>query len=533
MKQKTIVYVLNKKGKPLMPTTRCGHVRKLLKDKKAVVVNNEPFTIRLKYETPDIVQYLCDGVDTGRENIGEGVSDEDGNCVFLCHTETHNKSIKKKMTERAEHRHSRRRHARQKKQRKALATNNAIKNGNNAVQCHKKNCKSVNTTYPGAEESVEQKVVRGYEAQFNNRTRHDGWLTPSGNQLVQITMNCIKKTMEILPISEIKLERVCFDFQKLANENIRAWEYGKGPLYGFKTYKDYIDAEQEGKCLLCGKPIHHYHHIIPKSKGGSDTVDNIAGLCDECHNGIGGVHKDETVTDQLLQAKSGCMKQYKVSLLNSVMPKLIEELTAFCNNEGIQFSITDGKTTHDIRNALGLPKNHDIDGYCISLANRDVVPSFVTKVTYKRRRFKKKSNNNINALNTRVYKHNGKIVAKNRHKAMEQKEPSLEEYMSQYAEMHSPKECNRHFHQLEICPAKRTYTFHKNNKVAPAHPGDKIKYQKTNKINGKTKNSIFICTSIDVSQNKICNNEGNRKFKYCKVIEAGCIPYVDTKQFML
>ena len=35
-KQKTVVYILNKKGKPLMPTTRCGHVRKLLDAKKAV-----------------------------------------------------------------------------------------------------------------------------------------------------------------------------------------------------------------------------------------------------------------------------------------------------------------------------------------------------------------------------------------------------------------------------------------------------------------------------------------------------------------
>ena len=32
------VYVLNKNGKPLMPTTRCGHVRILLKTKKARVV---------------------------------------------------------------------------------------------------------------------------------------------------------------------------------------------------------------------------------------------------------------------------------------------------------------------------------------------------------------------------------------------------------------------------------------------------------------------------------------------------------------
>lgn len=48
------VYVLNKEGKPLMPTIRCGHVRLLLKAKKARVVNKNPFTIQLNYE----VRYL-------------------------------------------------------------------------------------------------------------------------------------------------------------------------------------------------------------------------------------------------------------------------------------------------------------------------------------------------------------------------------------------------------------------------------------------------------------------------------------------
>lgn len=41
------VYVLNKDGKPLMPTTRCGHVRYLLKEKKARVVKANPFTVKL------------------------------------------------------------------------------------------------------------------------------------------------------------------------------------------------------------------------------------------------------------------------------------------------------------------------------------------------------------------------------------------------------------------------------------------------------------------------------------------------------
>lgn len=52
------VYVLNKDGKPLMPTTRCGHVRHLLKEQKARVVTSKPFTIQLLYETDDVVQPL-------------------------------------------------------------------------------------------------------------------------------------------------------------------------------------------------------------------------------------------------------------------------------------------------------------------------------------------------------------------------------------------------------------------------------------------------------------------------------------------
>ena len=57
MKQKTYVYILNKQGKPLMPTTRCGKVRKLLKEGKAVVVRSNPFTIRLKYDTDNLEQH--------------------------------------------------------------------------------------------------------------------------------------------------------------------------------------------------------------------------------------------------------------------------------------------------------------------------------------------------------------------------------------------------------------------------------------------------------------------------------------------
>lgn len=102
------VYVLNKDGKPLMPTTRCGHVRYLLKEKKARVVKTKPFTIQLLYETNDVVQPLYLGIDPGRTNIGVAVVKADGTAVFTAHLETRNKEIPKLMKKRKDSRCARR-----------------------------------------------------------------------------------------------------------------------------------------------------------------------------------------------------------------------------------------------------------------------------------------------------------------------------------------------------------------------------------------------------------------------------------------
>lgn len=48
-----MVYVQDINGKPMMPTTRYGKVRRLLKENKAVVVSLCPFTIKLTYVTSD------------------------------------------------------------------------------------------------------------------------------------------------------------------------------------------------------------------------------------------------------------------------------------------------------------------------------------------------------------------------------------------------------------------------------------------------------------------------------------------------
>lgn len=172
--KKNPVYVVNKKGKPLEPTYRYGHVRKLLKSKKAVPISNEPFTIRLKYKTPDIVQGLYGGLDTGRENIGLAVSKKDGQGVYLSDVRTNNKSVKSNMADRAGFRRSRRRHDRQSKQRKANHDGTAIKNGDDDTVKSKHSCKSVKISYPGADNPVTHKVIRGKEGKI--------WMLKSGQE---------------------------------------------------------------------------------------------------------------------------------------------------------------------------------------------------------------------------------------------------------------------------------------------------------------------------------------------------------------
>ena len=124
-----MVYVLNKNGKPLMPTERYGHIRWLIKNDKAIPISNNPFTVRFKYDTPDVIQPLTLGIDVGRENICLGVSDNNGNCLFLANVETKNKQVTKNMSERKVHRQERRRYRRKRKQRKALILNQGIQNG--------------------------------------------------------------------------------------------------------------------------------------------------------------------------------------------------------------------------------------------------------------------------------------------------------------------------------------------------------------------------------------------------------------------
>lgn len=260
-------------------------------------------------------------------------------------------------------------------------------------------------------------------------------------------------------------------------------------------------------------------------------------MCYDCHYGPEGVHNCKETQDLLLELKTELNKSYKVSLLNSVMPKLIEELTAYCKQNDMQFIITNGKTTADTRNALQLDKEHHTDAYCISLVNKTMNAKIMPNKVYKLQRFKKKSGNNINALNKREYYLDSKLVAVNRHKATDQKDDSLEEFFNKYKETHLDKELQQLMHQIEIRPAKRTYTYHKDGRVCLFHVGDTILYKKKNKIKVNTKTKVFVCTGLKFTANydnaKLCDNTKSKKMKFCKVLKAGCIANIGCKTILV
>ena len=101
------VYVISKDGQPLMPTSRFGKVRRLLKNKKAKVVRSCPFTIKLLYE-PEIliVQEIVLGQDTGSKYVGTACVAN--NKVLYQSQVTLRDDIKKKMDGRRASRRNRR-----------------------------------------------------------------------------------------------------------------------------------------------------------------------------------------------------------------------------------------------------------------------------------------------------------------------------------------------------------------------------------------------------------------------------------------
>ena len=453
----TNIFVLNNDGTPLMPIHSFGRARRMVKSGKARIIRSKPFTLQMnrQIENPSVDACIM-GIDPGRTNIGICVTDSVGRVLFSSVVVTRNKKIRKLLLDRKRARQASRRGERRARQRRATACD---KTGKAAI-----------TEYwrmlPGYKKPVRCKIIRNTKAKFEHRVRPEGWLTPTANHLLLTHLNAVRKVMSFLPVASAVIELNRFDFARMENPGIGNWEYQKGKLAGYNSVEEAVSIQQNGKCLLCGKPIEHYHHIIPVLHGGSETIENRVGLCHHCHHRV---HTDDGTVKRLRKRKSGIQKKYHaLSVINQIMPCLLKELSVL-----LPLSITTGKETSAIRRVYGLPEKkqddgtHYIDAWCIAvsaLGDYDKEPSFHGSF-YEIRQFRRHDRARIKAQKERTYYLDGKAVAHNRHKRTGQSDSkkswdSLAEFRAK-----NPKDVSR----LTVKQSKRSY----NNTKRPL-PGSEF-----------------------------------------------------------
>ena len=307
-----MVYILNKDGKPLMPTNRHGKVRHLLKDGKAKIINYCPFTIQLLYDSTNYTQEINLGVDAGSKHIGISATTKE-KVLFESDVELRNDIVGLISTKRQNRRTRRNRKTRYRKPR------------------------------------------------FNNRvaTKKKGWLAPSITHKIQTHLTVIDKVHKILPVTKIIVETASFDIQKIKNLDINGIEYQQGEQLGFWNVREYVLFRDNHTCQCCkGKSkdkILNVHHIKSRKTGGN-APNNLTTLCETCHTKY---HKGLIELPKSIKrgqafndaAFMGIMRWAFYNKLKEIYPDV---------------SHTYGYITKNTRIENHLPKEHYIDARCIS-----------------------------------------------------------------------------------------------------------------------------------------------------------------------
>lgn len=232
------VYVINKNGKPLMPC-KPAKAKHLLREGKAKVIKTTPFTIKLLWDCEDNVQEIIAGMDTGSKKIGTACVSN--NKVIYQSEITIRYDISRKMKQRAMFRRNRR--GRKCRYRKQRFLN-----------------RSTSRTKERLSPSIKSKIFSHLKEK-----------------------NFIEK---ILPISKWIVETVSFDIHKISNPDVV--NYQDGDLKDFYNIKAYILHRDSYKCQKCKKKNLklHIHHKVFRSKGGSNSPDNLITLCKQCHEDL-------------------------------------------------------------------------------------------------------------------------------------------------------------------------------------------------------------------------------------------------------
>ena len=117
-----------------------------------------------------------------------------------------------------------------------------------------------------------------------------GRLAPSIKSKVESHLREKVFVESILPVTEWIVETASFDIHKINNPNANGKNYQDGNQKGFYNIKAYILNRDNYKCQSRQKVEHskklNVHHIVFRSKGGTNTPDNLITLCKNCHKNL-------------------------------------------------------------------------------------------------------------------------------------------------------------------------------------------------------------------------------------------------------
>lgn len=420
--KQNFVFVLDKDGNPLMPTKRFKKVRELRKQGLAKVVSYDPFTIKMLYDVGTETQDLTLGIDSGTSHIGVSVAKIDGKEILSAIFNTNTLDIKKGMEDRRTHRATRKRYARDKRKRRAIKNDTAFE-GTRYFLAH------------GAETETPYKVIKSKLCRLGRKV-DDGKLSNTVAHCLDNHINIVNKITKLLPITTINVEYAEFDTHRLVNPSVYGIGYQKGTLYNELNHKAYVLNRDNHQCVLCKKKTGalQVHHVVYRSNGGADHYNNLVTLHADCHKKV---HNDAKVEKKLLKI----IKEKKIldnhvvtrpsTILNSAMSRFVSHLERHNHN----VNLTYGFETKAKRYEYDIEKTHNNDAYLVALG--DNTPSLRAEL-FEYDQFKRNSRLYLYSTKQRRYsvKVDGKmkVVARNRNKAMEQKEDSLAEYRQKHGE---------------------------------------------------------------------------------------------------
>lgn len=326
------VFVVDTERRPMTPC-HPARARALLREGKAAVLRRYPFTLILKESKPEAVtKPVTVKIDPGSKTTGIALV-SGGRVVFAA-----------ELTHRG----------------------NAIK--------------SALETRKGCRRNRRSRETRYRAARFLNRTRPDGWLPPSLMHRVLTTMTWVKRFQRYAPVTEVAVERVKFDMQKMQNPEISGVEYQQGELQGYEV-REYLLEKWGRKCAYCDKehvPL-QVEHIQARANHGSTRVSNLTIACQPCNLEKGKQFiKDYLKHDPVRLAR--ILKHAKAPLRDAAAVNATrnELLRALCAT-GLPVETGSGAQTKMNRCKQNYDKAHWIDAACVGESGAEVALSHNAK----------------------------------------------------------------------------------------------------------------------------------------------------------